>query len=120
MSSGFVRSFIDAGSELQETLQLYMHSPEYAASPTGNRQQAEKITAYFSDSDKTETTEELLSRRENEVLKHLARGLSNKLIARNIGISENTIRFHLKNIYHKLQVHNRLLAITAARERKII
>ena len=32
----------------------------------------------------------------------------------------NTIRFHLKNIYHKLQVHNRLLAISAARERKII
>ena len=120
VSSGFVRSFIDAGSEFQETLQLYMHSPEYAASPTGNRQQAEKIAAYFSDSDKTEATEELLSRRESEVLKHLARGLSNKLIARNIGISENTIRFHLKNIYHKLQVHNRLLAISAARERKII
>ena len=120
MSSGFVRSFIDAGSELQEILQLYMHSPQYAASPTGHRQQAEKIATCFSDTDKTETAEELLSRREHEVLKYLAQGLSNKLIARNIGISENTIRFHLKNIYHKLQVHNRLLAITAARERKII
>lgn len=43
-----------------------------------------------------------------------------KGIARNIGVSENTICFHLKNIYHKLQVHNRLLALTAARERKII
>ena len=64
--------------------------------------------------------DELLSKRENEVLTHLAQGLSNKLIARNIGISENTVRFHLKNIYHKLQVHNRLLAISAARERKII
>ena len=30
-------------------------------------------------------------------------------------VVENTIRFHLKNIYHKLQVHNRLLAISAAR-----
>ena len=119
-SSGFVRSFIDAGSELQEILQLYMQAPEYAASPPEYRQQAEKTAAFFRVTDEPEPTEELLSRRENEVLKYLAQGLSNKLIARNIGISENTIRFHLKNIYHKLQVHNRLLAITAARERKII
>ena len=69
---------------------------------------------------KRNTADQFLSKREREVLEHLAQGLSNKLIARNIGVSENTIRFHLKNIYHKLQVHNRLLAISAARERKII
>ncbi len=36
------------------------------------------------------------------------------------GGAKHTIRFHLKNIYRKLQEHNRLLAISAARERKII
>ncbi len=119
-SSGFVRSFIDAGSELQEILQLYMHSSEYTASPTGYRQQAEKIAAYFIDADKMESAEELLSRRESEVLKYLAQGMSNKLIARNICISENTVRFHLKNIFSKLQVNNRLLAVSVARKRKLI
>ena len=119
-SSGFVRSFIDAGSELHELLQLYMISPEYASPPPKYRQQAEIIANYFSAAGESDTGDELLSKRENEVLKYLAQGLSNKLIARNISISENTIRFHLKNIYQKLQVHNRLQAITAARERKII
>ena len=117
--SGFVRSFIDTGSELQELLRLYIQSAQYAAAAPEYRQQAEIIDKHFRTADQTDDNE-LLSKRENEVLKYLAEGLSNKLIARNIGISENTIRFHLKNIYHKLQVHNRLQAVTAARERKII
>ena len=119
-SSGFVRSFIDAGSELHELLKLYMVSPEYATPPPEYRQQAEIIANYFSAAGEPDAGDELLSKRENEVLKFLAQGLSNKLIARNIGISENTIRFHLKNIFAKLQVSNRLLAVSAARERKII
>ena len=118
VNSGFVRSFIDAGDELREILQLYMQAPEYASAPPEYRQQAETIAAYFSATDEPDSTKELLSKRENEVLKYLALGQSNKLIARNIGISENTVRFHLKNIYHKLQVHNRMQAISAARERK--
>lgn len=48
-----------------------------------------------------------LSSREEEVLKDLANGLTNFEIAANLNLSENTIRFHLKNIYEKLQVNNR-------------
>ena len=119
-NSGFVRSFIDAGSELYELLQLYMVSPEYASPPPEYRQQAEIIANCFSAAGEPDIGDELLSKRENEVLKYLAQGLSNKLIARNIGISENTVRFHLKNIFSKLQVNNRLLAVSAARKRKLI
>ena len=120
VSSGFIRPFIDAGSGLEETLLLYMQSSKYHAAPADHKQQTDKIAAYFTGTDEADTADQFMSKRESEVLEHLARGLSNKLIARNIGVSENTIRFHLKNIYHKLQVHNRLLAISAARERKII
>jgi DNA-binding NarL/FixJ family response regulator len=48
-----------------------------------------------------------LSQREWEVLSHASRGLPNSEIAIQLGISENTIRYHLKNIYNKINVTNR-------------
>jgi LuxR family maltose regulon positive regulatory protein len=56
----------------------------------------------------------LLSKRELEILQQLRQGYANKLIARNIDISENTVRFHLKNIFSKLEVENRVQAIAVA------
>lgn len=52
-----------------------------------------------------------LSTREEEVLDLLARGLPNAEIAANLNVSENTVRFHLKNIYEKLNVANRTEAV---------
>jgi DNA-binding NarL/FixJ family response regulator len=52
-----------------------------------------------------------LSARELEVLDKLARGLPNADIAAALTVSENTIRFHLKNIYEKLGVANRTEAV---------
>ncbi len=48
-----------------------------------------------------------LSPREWEVLAHVAQGLTNAEIAGRLGVSENTVRFHLKNIFEKLHVSNR-------------
>lgn len=52
-----------------------------------------------------------LSPREGEVLAHLAKGMTNPEIAAKLDVSENTIRFHLKNIYEKLRVSNRTEAV---------
>ncbi len=52
-----------------------------------------------------------LSQRELEVLEKLSRGLPNAEIAAALMVSENTIRFHLKNIYEKLGVTNRTEAV---------
>jgi DNA-binding CsgD family transcriptional regulator len=49
-----------------------------------------------------------LSSREQEVVKLLLEGKSNKLMALSLGISERTVEFHLKNIYAKLQVSSRV------------
>lgn len=49
-----------------------------------------------------------LSTREQEVVKHLLQGKSNKLIAWSLGISDRTVEFHLKNIYAKFQVSSRV------------
>lgn len=48
-----------------------------------------------------------LSAREVEVLSLLAQGLTNQQISRELTVSENTVRFHLKNIFEKLNVANR-------------
>jgi two-component system, NarL family, response regulator len=61
-----------------------------------------------------------LSPREITVLKLLASGMSNKEIARSLGISENTSRTHVENILLKLDVDDRTLAVTTALQRGII
>lgn len=61
-----------------------------------------------------------LSDRETEVLKLLATGKSNRDIAKDLSISENTIKFHIKNILQKLSVTNRIEAVTYAIQHGII
>lgn len=48
-----------------------------------------------------------LSRREREVVNKLAEGHSYQTIADKLHVSLNTVRFHVKNIYRKLEVHNK-------------
>jgi DNA-binding NarL/FixJ family response regulator len=61
-----------------------------------------------------------LTERELEVLALVARGLSNKEIARNIGRSSETAKAHLKSIVTKLGVANRTEAVTVALARGLI
>jgi DNA-binding NarL/FixJ family response regulator len=52
-----------------------------------------------------------LTPRETELLAALAEGWSNQQIANRFGISANTVKFHLKNLYDKLSVKNRAMAV---------
>jgi two-component system NarL family response regulator len=61
-----------------------------------------------------------LSAREREVLLYVARGLSNKEIARAIGRSAETVKAHLDSIYQKLGARDRTQAVTLALQRGII
>ena len=55
-----------------------------------------------------------LTPRQNELLRLLAAGHTNTQIARQLGISEGTVRTHLENIYQKLGVSSRTAAVTRA------
>ena len=55
---------------------------------------------------------ETLTAREREVLDLLGRGLSNKLIGRELHISEHTVKFHISSLYAKLGVNNRAEAVS--------
>ena len=57
-----------------------------------------------------------LTPRENEILSLLAEGQSNKVIARNLGISDGTVKLHVKSILRKLGVHSRVEAAVIAVE----
>lgn len=57
-----------------------------------------------------------LTRRELEMLSFLASGKSNKEIARDLGLSPNTIKTHLANLYVKLGVKNRTQAVSKSME----
>jgi DNA-binding NarL/FixJ family response regulator len=61
-----------------------------------------------------------LSPRELEVLDLIVRGLSNKQIAYDLKISEDTTKNHVKHIFEKLDVRNRTQAVTMAFRRRII
>lgn len=64
--------------------------------------------------------EEALSAREIEVLGAVARGLSNREIAKELHVSEATIKTHLLHVFAKLGVDDRTAAVTVALERGII
>lgn len=61
-----------------------------------------------------------LSKREKEVLVKLSEGNSYDSIAENLFISKNTIKFHLKNIYIKLQVNSNIEAIQKANKENLL
>jgi len=58
----------------------------------------------------------ILTRREREILCHLAAGRSNKAIARELEISDGTVKLHVKSILRKLEVHSRVEAAVIAVE----
>jgi DNA-binding NarL/FixJ family response regulator len=55
-----------------------------------------------------------LTARQRELLRLVAPGHTNRQIARQLGISEGTVRKHLENIYARLQVSSRTAAVTRA------
>ncbi|MEA3018047.1 MAG: hypothetical protein QOI38_2769 [Sphingomonadales bacterium] len=61
-----------------------------------------------------------LSPREVEILEALARGESNKEMARRLGISPNTVKTHVARVYDKLDVQRRVQAIEKARSLALI
>jgi two-component system NarL family response regulator len=61
-----------------------------------------------------------LTEREMEVLRLVARGLNNRDIAKELFISENTVKNHVRNILEKLQIHSRMEAVMIAVREKLI
>ena len=67
-----------------------------------------------------ESPGEELTARELEMLQFLARGHSNRELADRFAVSQNTVKYHLRNVFAKLGVTNRMQAVQAARHYQLI
>jgi DNA-binding NarL/FixJ family response regulator len=61
-----------------------------------------------------------LTSQENELLKLLVEGHHKKTAAHALNISVNTVKFHLKNVYYKLQVHSKSEAVAKALRERLV
>jgi DNA-binding NarL/FixJ family response regulator len=82
--------------------------------------QSERQRQRESGRESDEWIEEPLTRREIDVLQLLAEGLPNKSIAARLGVSDQTVKFHLASIFAKLGAMNRTNAIRLAVRRGLI
>jgi len=55
-----------------------------------------------------------------EIIKLLGEGLSNRILAKRLFLSENTVKWHLKRIYEKLGVQSRARAVAIAKHQSLI
>ncbi|MGE5599472.1 MAG: LuxR C-terminal-related transcriptional regulator [Bacteroidota bacterium] len=113
---GYVRAFLDQGPAVAPLLPMVRDTaPAFV----------DRLAAGFSNTQAgpAGTHAELvepLTEREGELLPLLAAGLSNEEISRRLYISLNTTKWHLKSIFGKLAVANRVQAVARAREMGLI
>ncbi len=126
---GYVRTFIDESAPMEELLKRSQSSSEGARGFRDQRLRAyvNRLLAAFPDPrsrisgagpggvDRS-TIVEPLSEHELRVLRLIAVGLSNREAADELYVSVNTVKWHLRNIYSKLNVRGRVEASARARE----
>jgi DNA-binding NarL/FixJ family response regulator len=75
-----------------------------------SREIARKVILSFQEAVTTAAEVEGLSQRETEILELVAAGHPNKMIAARLGLTDGTVRWHLRHVYHKLHVRSRTQA----------
>ncbi len=111
------RMYIDEGAVMAERLRDLVRRPGAAhLSPATLDYVADLLTAFaeLAPGDAKARLLATLTPRELEILRELVSGGSNKVIARAIKLNENAVKFHLKNIFRKLGVAGRGMAVTMA------
>ncbi|KJS48363.1 LuxR C-terminal-related transcriptional regulator [Desulfosporosinus sp. BICA1-9] len=115
---GYIRPFLSEGPEVRDLLfTVESKRPEFIT----------PLLAYYTHPHEKAPTcptlpgmIELLSERELEVLRLLAAGLSNEEIGNSLFISLGTVKWHVKNIFGKLEVKNRVQAVARAQQMGVL
>jgi DNA-binding NarL/FixJ family response regulator len=109
-ASGYILKTADS-SELVHAVRA-VHRGESALDPVVAQKVVKQLTSGRPLG--AQTTVETLTERELEVLRLAARGMTNKAIGQELGISDRTVQGHLANIYGKLNANSRTEAVTEA------
>jgi len=111
------RLFIDEGQPMLALLrQTVKRGAGHAVTSTLRAFMTDLLAGFLTSGtpDNTGTPLAALTPREREILQALARGGSNKVLARAVGLSENAVKFHLKSVFRKLGVSDRAMAVVVA------
>ena len=125
MTEGYIRLFADEGLKAKALLGSFVDSrPRNSTSPA-MAAYLQQISAAFERPVMTLEPSALqaldaLTARERKVLAKLQSGLSNRELADVLFVTEGTLKWHLRNIYSKLRVPNRLAAVAMARQSGLI
>lgn len=129
-SGGLSRAFIDAGDEIRQLLKLLVREsgagqPDFPIAFLGV---INGLLLAESKSGKTDNAVDLpsgaliekLTKRERQILDTIVTGQTNKEIAEKLFISDQTVKWHLHQLYQKLGVKNRTSAIAKARALSLV
>lgn len=115
-ASGYISKNI-GGMEMVNALRLVLSGEKYIPSDVHSEKAIKEDPSLFEAADNTKMAEAVdpkfatLTLRESEVLRMLVDGLTNKQIANDLGLQEITVKIHVRNIYRKINVHNRAQAV---------
>lgn len=126
-AEGYLRLFLNEGDIIGQLLQAVITHQKSATEDQGYLNQlvaglenTARISARRNSKVGNYLLLEELSQRELDVLSLLAAGESNAQISRQLEIKQNTVKWHVKNIFEKLGVNNRTSAVLAAQELKLV
>jgi DNA-binding NarL/FixJ family response regulator len=107
-ANGYLHKDLDAG----EFLEMLAGLERGEAAVT--RKTAARLMAGFQNLSQETKRADSLTEREIQLLRWMVEGYSNKAIAQELFISENTVKYHIRNIFQKLEVQNRTEAVAYA------
>jgi LuxR family maltose regulon positive regulatory protein len=121
---GYIRSIIDEGPAMVELLSAYWKVQQgnvLGDNPLVSLAYVEQLLQALNVTPEEELPpKEILTGQETKVLLLIAGGLSNKEIAIRLNITVETVKFHIKNVYRKLGVNNRVQALQRAKELMVL
>ena len=110
--------YVLKGSSRQKIIETIRNAAE--GTPPGPTSALGAVAGTMSEKKPLRDAESPLTRRETQVLRHVALGLSNKEIGQSLGISIETVKEHVQNILRKISVNDRTQAAVWAVRRGLV
>ncbi|MBO9598973.1 MAG: hypothetical protein J7559_14295 [Cohnella sp.] len=114
---GYLRSFLDEGTAMAEMLSAYLQLRQESFSRTSSMASFAYVAKLFQALNRHSRT--ILTEQEMRILALVDKGFTNKEIALQMHVSAETIKWHIKNVYLKLDAKNRVQALRRAKEQAL-